>query len=269
MTIKQLRSATIALSAIVFASLVPPTLQAQTLASRIASVRDGKVRFTFPARSDYCGFNNGISHGSNNRMNWSSDVSSDVEYDDECSHGPVRIVLLVSNGKVDRLRTYIGGNWRPVTSGVTDLGAVTAKEGTDYLFSLAASNDGSAARDAILPITLAAEVSVWPGLLGLVKNQERPKGVRSQAMFWLAVAAGDRLVGSRASLANDKETDEVKKSAVFALSQRRNDEAVPALIDVARNNRDPQIRKSAMFWLGQTLDPRAISLFEDVLRSRN
>jgi HEAT repeat protein len=85
-------------------------------------------------------------------------------------------------------------------------------------------------------------------------------------MFWLSAAAGERLVGPRASFAKEDDATDVKKSAVFALSQRRNGEAVPALIEVARNNRDPEVRKSALFWLGQTMDPRAISLFEDILR---
>jgi HEAT repeat protein len=200
-------------------------------------------------------------------MNWSSDESPDVEYDRECSNGPVRIVLYVDNGHVTKLRTYVGGNWRAATSGITDLGAVSSKDATDYLLSLASRDDGSVGRDAIMPMTLADGVVVWPGLFQIVRNQDRPLSTRKQAMFWLGAAAGDRLVGPRAELAKDDQT-EVKKSAVFALSQRRNGEAVPALIEVARNNRNPEVRKSALFWLGQTLDPAAISLFSDILGTR-
>lgn len=260
-----IKSLALAASAIIALCLIPPGTQAQSIASRVSSAHDGKVRFTFPAKPEVCGYNNSISRGGSNRMNWSSDESADVEYDRECSQGPVRLVLWVEGGRVIKLRTYVGGSWRAASS-VTDLGAQSAKDATDYLFSLASTNDGSVGRDAILPITLADGVVVWPGLFRIVNDTDRPISTRKNAMFWLGSAAGDKLVGPRDYLAKEDDATEVKKSAVFALSQRHNGEAVPALIEVARNNRDPEVRKSALFWLGQTMDPRAISLFEDILR---
>lgn len=262
------KSLALAASAILLASMIPPKLEAQPIASRVASARDGKVRFSFPARPDICGYNNSISRGSSNRMSWSSDESADVEYDTECSSGPVRMVLYVDNGHVTKLRTYVGGSWRPAATGVIDLGAVSSKDATDYLLSLASTDGGSVGREAIMPVTLADGVVVWPELLRLVRNEDRPLSTRKQAMFWLGQAAGDKLVGSRAYLAKEDDQTEVKKSAVFALSQRRNGEAIPALIQVARNNADPEVKKSALFWLGQTLDPAAISLFADILGAR-
>lgn len=263
-----IKSLSIVASVVVVASLIPATGKAQSLASRISSVRDGKVRFTYPARPDLCGYNNSISRGSQNQMNWSSDERVDVEYDRECSTGPVRIVLSVVNGRVTRLRTYVGGTWRQATSEVADLGAVSAKDATDYLLTLASTDEGSVGREAIMPATLADGVVVWPELFRLVRNNARPRSTRKQAMFWLGHAAGEQIVGPRAYLAKEDDMTEVKKSAVFALSQRRKGEAVPALIDVARNNHDPEVRKSALFWLGQTLDPAAISLLADILGTR-
>ena len=260
-----MKSLEIAAFAIIVVSLVPPRAEAQSIATRVAAVRDGKVRFTFPAKPKICGHNNSISRGVNNRMNWSSDESADVEYDRECSQGPVRMVLRVDNGRVIKLRTYVGGNWR-AASGVTDLGAVSAKDATDFLLGLASTDNGSVGREAIVPVTLADGVVVWPGLFQLVRNDDRPLATRKQAMFWLGAAAGDHLVGPRTYLAKEDDMTEVKKSAVFALSQRHNGEAIPALIEVARKNHDPEVRKSALFWLGQTMDPRAISLFEGILR---
>lgn len=261
----KINSLAIAASAIIAVSLLSPRVEAQSIASRVAAAHDGKVRFTFPAKPDICGYNNSISRGSSNRMSWSSDESADVEYDTECSSGAVRMVLSVDNGRVIKLRTYVGGNWRPATSGVTDLGALSAKDATDYLIGIASTDNGSVGRDAIMPVTFADGVAVWPGLFRIVNNTDRPLETRKQAMFWLGQAAGDKLIGPRASLAKEDDQTEVKKSAVFALSQRHNGEAIPALIEVARNNRDPEVRKSALFWLGQTMDPRAISLFEDIL----
>lgn len=261
----KLTSLALAASAIVVVSLIPPRLEAQSIASRVASAADGKVRFTFAAKPEVCGYNNSISRGGSNRMNWSSDESADVEYDRECSPGPVRMVLWVDNGRVIKLRTYVGGSWRPATTGVTDIGAVSAKDATDYLLMLASTDGGTVGREAVMPMTLADGVVVWPGLFQLVRNDDRPLATRKNAMFWLGAAAGDHLVGPRTYLAKDDDVTDVKKSAVFALSQRRNGEAVPALIEVARSNHDAEVRKSALFWLGQTMDPRAISLFEEIL----
>lgn len=268
MNIKRTTSVAVAASLVIVASMIPSGAKAQDIAARIATAGSGKVRFTYPARPDLCGYNNSISRGGDSHMNWSSDVSSDVEYDHDCSKGPVRMVLYVDGGRVSKIRAYVGGDWRPATNGVTDLGAVSAKDATDYLLSLAMTDPGSVGRDAIMPLTFAEGVVVWPQLFSLVRDDSRPLTTRKQAMFWLGQAAGEKLTGNRALLAKDDEATEVKKSAVFALSQRRNNEAVTSLIEVARNNHDVEVRKSALFWLGQTIDPRAIGLFEEILRSR-
>jgi len=253
---------------VVVATHIPRRADAQGVARRVAGVRDGKVRLTFAARPDVCGWGNSISRGSNTRFNWSSsDESPDVEYDSECSRTPVRVVLHVQGGNVMKVKTYVGGRWRPASSGVTDLGALSVRDATDYLLGLAATSSGSAGRDAILPATLADSVVIWPSLFRIARDDDRPGQTRKQALFWLGQAAGDRVGGRGDSPAKEDVDSEVRKQAVFALSQRRNGEAVPALIQVARSNRDPEVRKTALFWLGQTLDPRAISLFEEILRN--
>jgi HEAT repeat protein len=138
------------------------------------------------------------------------------------------------------------------------------RDGTDYLIGLANTGEGSAARDAIFPATLADSVTVWPALLRLARDESRSQSVRKQAIFWVAQAAGERVAGVERD--DVSEESEIKKQAVFALSQRRNGEAVPALIQVARVNRDPEVRRTAMFWLGQTTDTRAVDFFAEVLR---
>lgn len=199
-------------------------------------------------------------------MNWSSNESSDVVYDEECSHSPVRVVLDVDNGRVIKLRTYVGGRWRPATSETADLGAVSTRAATDYLISLAANDQGRVGREAILPATLADSVNVWPQLFKVARSDNVPSGTRKQAVFWIGQAASDVITPGHYSKGSESSDEEVKKQAVFALSQRRNGEAVPALIQVARNNRDPEVRRTALFWLGQSGDPRALSLFEEILR---
>jgi hypothetical protein len=263
---KRIAAISIGAAVVVLAGMIPQGTYAQNLARRVAAAGNGKVRFTYASRPDICGSGNSISHGGRNRTTWSPDYSPDVEYDDECSHSPVRLVLEVDGGRVTKIRTYVGGRWRPATSGVTDLGAVSVREATDYLIGLASTDAGSPGRDAIFPATLADSVVVWPALFRIARDDNRPNGTKKQALFWLGQAAGDRIAG--VGRETDDDATEVKKSAVFALSQRHNGEAVPALIQVARNNRDPEVRRSALFWLGESSDPRAISLFEEILSSR-
>ena len=263
---RNLASVAIAAALVVVASMIPPKIEAQNLARRISQVRDGRVRFTFASRPDVCGYGNSISRGPNTRMNWSSDQSQDVAYDEECSRSPVRIVLLMNDGKITKLRTYVGGRWRTDVPNVTDLGAVSVREATDYLLNLAGTDRGAVGREAIMPATLADSVVVWGPLFRIARDNDGPPQTRKQAVFWLGQAASDKVSPEGRFSNREDEDEEVKKSAVFAVSQRRNGEAVPALLQIARNNKNPEVRKTAMFWLGQTGDPRAIDLFEQILR---
>ena len=252
-------------SLIVAASLIPRESEAQSIASRVASARDGRIRMSFASKPGICGFGNGISRGNNMRQTWGNNTSPDVIYDEECSHTPVRVVLDVDNGRVTKIRTYVGGRWRPAASDVTDLGLVSVRDATSYLLSLASNEDPRAAKGAILPVTLADSVNVYPQLFRIARNEGIPRDVRRDAIFWLGQAASERINPDKGMRGRESEESEVKKQAVFAISQRRNGEAVPALIQVARTNRDPDVRSTALFWLGQTADARAVSLFEEIL----
>ena len=244
-------------------------LGAQSLARRIADAPDGKVRLEYAARPDLCGNGNYVSRGGNNRTSWDSDYSDDVEYTEECMRSPVRLVIYKDGGAISKIRTYVGGRWRPPVGTVTNIGPVSVRDATDYLMSLASGGSIPAAREAIFPMTLADSVVIWPGLMKLARDANRPREVRTQSVFWLSQIAGEAVTANLAALTGEDALDrEIRKQAVFALSQRRNEEGVTALIQVARTNRDPEIRKNALFWLGQSHDPRALALFEEILSKR-
>ena len=245
------------------------TASAQSLARRIADAPDGKVRLEFAARPDLCGNGNYVSHGNNNRTQWDSDYSEDVEYTEECMRSPVRLVIYKQGGELAKIRTYVGGRWRAPVGTVTNLGQVSARDATDYLLSLASAGSYHPARDAIFPLTLADSVVVGPGLMKLARDVSRPKEIRTQSIFWLSQIAGEAVTANLTALTGEAAQDrEIRKQAVFALSQRRSEEAVTSLIQIARTNRDPEIRKNALFWLGQSRDPRALALIEEILTRR-
>lgn len=257
---------------IAFAALVvvADAPRAQSLADQVARVRDGDVRLSFPLRPDVCGRGQTIWYsGRQGQVNFGDDRRNrDVEYDIDCDSGPGRLVVTRREGETTGLRFYVGGRWR-ASSTATDLGMVGARQASDYLLDVANTHDGRAAREAIFPVTLVDSVTVWPALLRLARNADRPRATREQAVFWLGQAAGEAATRGLDDLARDDTVDrEVRKSALFALSQRRSDEAITALIRVVRTSPDPELRKTAMFWLAQSKDPRALDLIEELLTRR-
>ena len=266
------RMASIALGGtlIVMACLIPPRAEAQNVARRVTAVRDGKVRMTFASREDICGFGNSIStltsaRSDNNRSNWNSDRSEDVIYDDECSAGPVRLVATIRDGQVNRIRAYVGGRWRPPTSDVTDIGAVSTKDAAEFLTGVANAQSGKAASEAIFATTLADSIDLVRILSPIAENESRPDEVRGSAIFWLGQMRSANTTEYLGSLYMRLHDNDVKEKVIFALSQRREGAAIDKLIEIAKNDPDRSLRKKAMFWLGQSKDPRVTAFLTDII----
>ncbi|MGQ0701929.1 MAG: HEAT repeat domain-containing protein [Gemmatimonadales bacterium] len=234
-------------------------LPAQTLEQRIARAPDGLVRLSFAAREGVCG------NGRN--INWREGTNQDGWISD-CDPGPVRVALEVERGTVREVRAYVGGRWRDLTRGATDLGTVSARAAGQFFLDLA-ERGRDVKGDLLMPALLADSITVWPELLRIAKNSSVRTSVRKQAVFWLSQEASDEATRGLAELAeSERENQDVRKQAVFALSQLKNGEGIPTMIRLARTDRDPVIRKQAIFWLGQSGDPRAIEFFEEVLTRR-
>jgi hypothetical protein len=228
--------------------------EAQSLASRVAAVRDGKVRMTFASRDDICGWGNGIStRGDRNNWNFRDDDNrnSDVEYDRECSEGPARVVIEMDRGQPVAMRAYVGGRWRP-SSGVTDLGAVGVREATTWLMSVAGNATSKVASSAIFATTLADSVDMATSLNDFARNDSRPEEAREQAIFWMSQIDDDRVDGYLERLLRESRNSDIQDKAIFGLSQRGSDRAKTVLRDFAMNeNASTKLRGQAIFWLGQ------------------
>ena len=259
-------------------ALVAGPAAAQRLGARVAAAPDGTVRLSFAARPGVCGNGRNVialecAGGRCGRGRGGRTITFDggfdgdeVEYD--CEPGPVRISLRVRTGRVQSLRTYVGGRWvvPPRDAAVTDLGTVSARDAVDWLLGVATREDTRAGEEAILPLTLADSVTVWPMLLRLARDDRAPQRTRRQAVFWLGQAAGDAATKDLTDLVDDADLDrDVKEHAVFALSQQPRDAGVPVLIRIARSHPERGVRRKALFWLGQSGDPRALALFEELL----
>src|SRR5690606_4529710 len=160
------------------------SLQAQSLTQRVANAPDGRMQFTFASRDGVCGdgrtfMRMTFSSGTINEIHGS--ISGDAAQ--MCERGPVRVVLETAARTVTRLRVYAG----PVSSteGITNLGTVSARDAADYLLSLAATAEGSVARDAIMPAMLADSVDAQARLVTLARDGTRSRETRRSAITWL------------------------------------------------------------------------------------
>lgn len=257
-------------SGLLVAAIAPAARAQQTLATRVAAIGNGAAQFEFPSREDACG--DGTSYVRiGDSMNGSFDSRTPVR---SCEPGPVRIVLELRDGTVTSLRDYLGP-LPPLQAGVTELGEVSASEGSSYLLGLVESQAGArVVNRAVFPAMLGRDVVAWPTLLRIAKaDSGRRRGAKHDVVFWLAQYAAAKLSGSDDPFAardhrDDGDDEGVKEQAVFALSQLRNGEGIDPLMQVARTSKDQRLRARAMFWLGESGDPRAIELFEQVLTGR-
>ncbi len=272
-TVQPRRDAALACAVAALLALTAPQSVAaqQTLTARVAAVGNGSAQFEFAARDGVCG--DGRTYIRVNDS-WSGSFNSSIERA-ACEPGPVRVVLEIRNGRVTSLRDY-AGPMPPLPNGVTELGEVSAAEGSGYLLNLAETqSDGRVANRAVFPAVLGRDVVAWPTLLRVAKaDVGGRRGAKHDVIFWLAQYAAAKVGGSDDPFAPKGERDDrngeesVKQHAVFALSQLRHGEGIDPLIQVARTNKDQAVRARAMFWLGESGDPRALELFEQVLTSR-
>jgi hypothetical protein len=238
-------------------ALAANQLAAQSLASRVDAVRDGRVLMSFAARAGVCGDGRGSVWIRSSRNGY---ASGDRQF--TCIAGPVSVAIGRADKQSVSVRKWVGGSSSGDASDV-DLGTVPASEAAHYLLGLAPTLGGNSADDAVTAAAFADASDLSPELTKLIRDDEASLETRKQALFWLGQSdfpTAD-LVRMRESL----KPFALREHYTFVLSQRHEDAAVDGLIDVARHDPDPEIRKRAMFWLGQTTEPKAINFLRDIL----
>ena len=142
------------------AALLAPgaSLDAQSLAARVAAARSDAVTFHFTPRPGVCGDGESFIRTGNSSYHGSFTVGRPME---PCVAGPVQVRLALRDGAVYDLRTYAG----PLRArNARDLGPVPAVEAASYLMGIAARERADASIMAIFPAVLADSASVWPAL---------------------------------------------------------------------------------------------------------
>lgn len=242
--------------------------RAQSIAQRVAAVRDGVVELRYASRPGLCG-DGGRSFSFGGTM-WMGEMTMrDGRMEQRvCVPGPVRALIQMEEGAVRDIRVLVGEPRVGEERETRDLGVVSAASAADYFLQLAERDGGRVSNRAITAAVLADSASVWRRLLAIAHDDaSRSKQTRKEAMFWLGQFAAAKLEGRPEQLGSDggDHRDDARSSAVFALSQLRNREGIEPLVQVARTSKEAHLRRTALFWLGDSGDPRAVALFGEIL----
>jgi hypothetical protein len=272
------------IAAAALAVVTAPTLAQNTLEQRVSRSPDGVVHVQFDPRPGTCGDGKDVI-GYRKALFAESFQSIGDWNAPNCRPGPMRVALSVSNGKVTRVKSYVGGSWARTSERVTDLGTVPSSEAATYFFALIPQIEGTGGRGdksrILLPAVLADDPNALPRVISLARDEARLEETRQQAIQWIGLIGDARVVpvlvafarGGGAAPAAEDIDDEggpgkkgLATAAMAALITLENGAGVPALIDLARNGTSGT-RGAAVFWLGQTGDPRAFATLHGVIEN--
>jgi HEAT repeat protein len=249
-----------ALAALGATTAAAPSLGAQSLASRVTAAGDGEVRMSYATRAGVCGDGRNVVALNHTLYVYPSMESHGRWSGVQCEHGRARVAITTSGGQVERVRTFIGGNWPSGSGKVIDLGTVSVQDVVPYFFALTEKLDGRSARNALLPAVIADSVDVLPQLLRTAQNGGIARAARTRAVHWLGELGDESMVKPLEQLASaDVDDDGLGEAALFALSELPDGVGIPSLLRFARADRDSRVRGKAVFWLGQSDDKRARS----------
>lgn len=252
-----MRGARVTRGAVLAAFVAAPQLGAQSLAERVGAVPDGTVQMMYAARRDACG--DGADVAALGRLVTAyPSMRGHGHSNASCWFGPVRAVITRRDGEVTAVRAYIGASRRGA-SDVTDLGTVSAPAAATYFLGVASTAVGRAASAAIMAAALADSADVWRQLLALARDENRPRDVRSAAMFWMSGVAPPEAAAPLAAIARSgAESKALREDVIMTVSQLRDGAGVPTLIEMTHGDDDARwLRERAIFWLGNADNERA------------
>lgn len=285
---------------------LPCTLAGQPLARRIASVREGTVRFTYAARPGLCGDGRDAIRSGPVMVVLPSVVSYGHSDIDVCLTGPVRVAIGRSNGESVSYRVHVGGRWN-TNDDADDFGIVSAPDAARYLLDEAQRANGNNSVYALAAAVFADSIDLTSDLARIARSVDARRELRQRAVFWIGTYDDPDAAQMLRRLASDDDLDEeIRGAAIIALGRddisdddvawlrqlyprlspklrdnvflaaSRSDSrrATEWLASVASDdNESEHTREQAMFWLGQGRSPTDVlvrlydRLSEPALRS--
>ena len=252
---------------VVLAIVAAPHLGAQSIADRVAAVREGTLQMTYASRPEACGDGRDITALGRLFMVYPS-VQGHGWSRMDCTFGPARAVVTRRDGEVTLVRVHVGA-LRRSDAGVTDLGTVSAREVAEYFLGLASTARGRVASNSIMAAAFADSADIWQRLLSLARDEDRTQDVRSSALYWLSgVAPADAAAPLAALARNGTESRQLREGVIMTLGQLRNGAGVPSLIEMTKRDDDSRwVRERAIFWLGNASDDRGRATLRTIASS--
>ena len=242
----------ISLAVVLAAFAAAPPASGQSIAARVAAVRDGTVEMTYASRPNACGDGSDMTALGTLFMVYPS-VQGHGWSNRSCTFGPARVVVTKRDGEVALVRTHVGPNRRS-PSDATDLGIVSAPEAAEFFLGIAATARGRAASTALMAAAFADSADIWRRLLSLARDDDRPRDTRNSALYWIAAVAPPEAAAPLAAIAKDRnESRPLREAAIMTLGQLDQGAGLSALIEMTQRDGDERwLREKAIFWLGNS-----------------
>ncbi len=214
----------------------PP--QGSDLARRVTSAPDGLVKMTYAARDGICGDGRTfIADGSSTARGYDvwfaegmSMTGSMSDLGARCTHGPVRLLLVVRDHRVVDVQPFVGPSSAATERAGTELGSVATADVSRYLLDLATNGRDETSRNAILAASIADSVRIAGRLADMARNKSLGSSVRESALKWVgrvAAREGDRnAMGVARTIAEDRQDQlDVRERAIRVIGEYDGDVA--------------------------------------------
>jgi HEAT repeat protein len=253
--------------ALLVLALLPNSLGAQSLARRVANVRDGTVRLTYAARPGICGDGRETVRTGDRFFVLPSTYGNGRGEHDYCIAGPIRVAIGRRDGESVSYRVHVGGGWS-ADDNVTDLGPVSAPEAAQYLLDAATSAHGDNSRYALAAAVFADSAELALDLAAIARDHNIGRDVRQNAVFWIGSYEDNEAIRALHDLAGDGSLDEEVRGAAFIAFGRDNisDDDIAWLRRLYPSLSD-KLRSNVFLAVSQSGSPRASSWLAEVAAS--
>ena len=208
----------------VLPALFGAPLAAQSLAGRIAALRDGSTTLTYAARPDVCGDGRNIilrsleQRGEILIYTDGGDVITSVGTAQlpVCETGPVRLRFVIQDHHIGAISPSIG---RGTPRADVDLGIVSTADVTTWLLGVARTASEQTASRALLAAAIADSVRISSRIFAIARDRSLPAATREQGLKWAARLApresNDTIAeGVRAIAADESDVPDVRERAI-------------------------------------------------------
>ncbi|MCI3953500.1 MAG: hypothetical protein K0R53_3000, partial [Burkholderiales bacterium] len=166
----------------------------------------------------------------------------------------VRVYARLSNGRVERLRTFAASCPVESKTPIENLDGISTDDSARWVIGLRRGNPD---RDNWLSSLAQHRGDVAFNELKNLARSGTETETREKAIFWLAVlrgAAGAEVVTD--TLFNDEDAN-IREHATFALSKSKSPRITADLIRAGNTDVSSEVRERAWFWLAQSEVPEA------------